>query len=59
MAIQGISSKISRGSGDLAILALLGEGPLYGFEIAKSLLPTFATLLLAQDLESGPGAVIV
>lgn len=32
MAIQ---SKISRGSAELAVLALLEEQPLYGFEIAK------------------------
>ena len=32
MAIQ---SKIARGSAELAILALLEEKPLYGFEIAK------------------------
>ncbi len=32
-----ISSKISRGSGELAILSLLAEQPLYGFEIAKQI----------------------
>lgn len=32
-----ISSKIARGSGELAILALLAEQPLYGFEIAKQI----------------------
>ena len=32
---QRIRSKIARGSGELAILALLAEQPLYGFEIAK------------------------
>jgi PadR family transcriptional regulator PadR len=32
-----ISSKISRGSAELAILALLEQEPLYGFEIAKSI----------------------
>jgi len=37
MAAQRVSSKISRGSTELAILALLGQGPLYGFEIAKSI----------------------
>jgi DNA-binding PadR family transcriptional regulator len=30
-----ISSKITRGSAELAILALLAEQPLYGFEISK------------------------
>jgi len=30
-----IQSKIARGSAELAILALLEKGPLYGFEIAK------------------------
>jgi DNA-binding PadR family transcriptional regulator len=30
-----IDSKIARGSAELAILALLDEQPLYGFEIAK------------------------
>lgn len=30
-----IRSKIARGSAELAILALLAEEPLYGFEIAK------------------------
>lgn len=32
-----IPSKISRGSGELAILSLLAEQPLYGFEIAKQI----------------------
>lgn len=32
-----IRSKIARGSADLAILALLAEQPLYGFEIAKQI----------------------
>ena len=32
-----IRSKIARGSADLAILALLEEGPLYGFEIARQI----------------------
>ncbi len=32
-----ISSKITRGSGELAILSLLAEQPLYGFEIAKQI----------------------
>jgi PadR family transcriptional regulator, regulatory protein PadR len=32
-----ISSNISRGSGELAILALLSEESLYGFEIAKQI----------------------
>lgn len=32
-----IRSKITRGSGELAILALLAEQPLYGFEIAKQI----------------------
>jgi PadR family transcriptional regulator len=30
-----ISSSIARGSAELAVLALLNEEPLYGFEIAK------------------------
>lgn len=37
MALKRVSSKISRGSAELAILALLGGAPLYGFEIAKSI----------------------
>jgi PadR family transcriptional regulator, regulatory protein PadR len=37
MALNRVNSKISRGSAELAILALLGEGPLYGFELAKSI----------------------
>jgi PadR family transcriptional regulator, regulatory protein PadR len=32
-----ISSNISRGSGELAILSLLAEQPFYGFEIAKQI----------------------
>jgi PadR family transcriptional regulator, regulatory protein PadR len=32
-----IRSKIGRGSGELAILSLLAEQPLYGFEIAKQI----------------------
>src|SRR5579862_1774145 len=32
-----IRSKISRGSGELAILSLLAEEPLYGFEIARQI----------------------
>lgn len=32
-----IPSKIARGSGELAILCLLAEQPLYGFEIAKQI----------------------
>ena len=32
-----ISSKIARGSGELAVLSLLAEQPLYGFEIAKQI----------------------
>ena len=32
-----VSSKIARGSGELAILSLLAEQPLYGFEIAKQI----------------------
>ena len=32
-----ISSKIARGSGELAILSLLAEQPLYGFEIARQI----------------------
>jgi PadR family transcriptional regulator, regulatory protein PadR len=37
MARNRVSSKISRGSTELVILALLGEGSFYGFEIAKSI----------------------
>lgn len=32
-----IRSQIARGSGELAILSLLAEQPLYGFEIAKQI----------------------
>ena len=32
-----IRSKITRGSGELAILSLLAEQPLYGFEIARQI----------------------
>lgn len=32
-----IRSKIARGSGELAILSLLTERPLYGFEIARQI----------------------
>ncbi|HLV86949.1 MAG TPA: helix-turn-helix transcriptional regulator [Candidatus Sulfotelmatobacter sp.] len=32
-----IRSKIARGSGELAILSLVAEQPLYGFEIAKQI----------------------
>jgi DNA-binding PadR family transcriptional regulator len=32
-----VSSKIARGSGEIAILSLLAERPLYGFEIAKQI----------------------
>lgn len=32
-----IRSKIARGSGEIAILSLLAEQPLYGFEIAKQI----------------------
>jgi len=32
-----IRSKIARGSGELAILSLLAERPLYGFEIARQI----------------------
>jgi DNA-binding PadR family transcriptional regulator len=35
MANKPVSSKISRGSAELAILSLLEQGSLYGFEIAK------------------------
>lgn len=37
MTAKRISSKISRGSAELVILALLSGGSLYGFEIAKSI----------------------
>ena len=32
-----IRSQIARGSGELAVLALLAEEPLYGFEIARQI----------------------
>jgi PadR family transcriptional regulator PadR len=32
-----ISPKIARGSGEIAILSLLAERPLYGFEIARQI----------------------
>ncbi len=32
-----VSSKIARGSAEIAILSLLAEQPLYGFEIAKQI----------------------
>ena len=32
-----IGSKVSRGSAELAIIALLAERPLYGFEIARTI----------------------
>lgn len=35
--IKRIRSKIARGSGELAILSLLAEQPLYGFEIARQI----------------------
>jgi len=35
MITKRIRSKIARGSAELAILALLAEQPLYGFEISK------------------------
>ena len=35
MSTKRIRSKIARGSAELAILALLSEQPLYGFEISK------------------------
>ena len=35
--VKRIRSQISRGSAELAILALLEEQPLYGFEIAKQI----------------------
>ncbi|HKW17853.1 MAG TPA: helix-turn-helix transcriptional regulator [Terriglobales bacterium] len=37
MTTKRVNSKISRGSAELIILALLNQGPLYGFEIAKSI----------------------
>lgn len=37
MANKTVSSRISRGSAELAILSLLEQEPLYGFEIAKSI----------------------
>jgi PadR family transcriptional regulator PadR len=33
--MTGIDVKIKRGSGELAILALLHQGPLHGYEISK------------------------
>jgi PadR family transcriptional regulator PadR len=35
--IKRIRSQISRGSAELAILALIAEQPLYGFEISKQI----------------------
>ncbi len=35
--VNRISSKIARGSGELAILSLLAKQPLYGFEIARQI----------------------
>ena len=32
-----VSSKIARGSAEIAVLSLLAEQPLYGFEIAKQI----------------------
>lgn len=37
MNSKRIASKITRGSTELAILALLAEQPLYGFEIARQI----------------------
>jgi PadR family transcriptional regulator PadR len=37
MKSKRVRSKISRGSAELAILALLAEQPLYGFEISKQI----------------------
>lgn len=37
MPAKPVNSKISRGSAELAILSLLEHGPLYGFEISKSI----------------------
>ena len=33
--VTGIDAKIKRGSGELAILALLNQEPLHGYEISK------------------------
>jgi transcriptional regulator len=33
--VTGVDIKIKRGSGELAILALLHQGPLHGYEISK------------------------
>lgn len=33
--MRGIDARIKRGSGELAILALLDQEPLYGYEISK------------------------
>jgi PadR family transcriptional regulator len=35
--VKRVSSKVARGSAELAILALLAERPLYGFEISKQI----------------------
>jgi DNA-binding PadR family transcriptional regulator len=35
--IERVGSKIARGSAELAVLTLLNEQPLYGFQIAKSI----------------------
>ena len=37
MTTKRIRSQIARGSGELAILSLLAEQPLYGFEIARQI----------------------
>jgi len=37
MAMNRIRSKIARGSAEVAILSLLAEQPLYGFEISKQI----------------------
>jgi PadR family transcriptional regulator, regulatory protein PadR len=37
MSTKRIRTQIARGSGELAILSLLAEQPLYGFEIARQI----------------------
>jgi PadR family transcriptional regulator, regulatory protein PadR len=43
--VRGIDSKIKRGSGELAILALLNQEPLHGYEISKHIAQQTAGIL--------------
>jgi transcriptional regulator len=42
---MGIDTKIKRGSGELAILALLNQEPLHGYEISKRIAQTTGGIL--------------